>query len=55
VQGEQRERLVALAAKAAVERSPAKFHALVLEINKLLHDPSLAPGLNPKDPRESTN
>lgn len=55
MQGEQRERLMALAAKAAVERSPAKFHALVLELHKMLHNQSLTPEPNPKDPHESTN
>jgi hypothetical protein len=43
VQGEQRERLVALAARAAVERDPAKFEAILLQLNKILqgYDPGL--------------
>jgi len=33
----QKERLVALAAQVAVESDPGKFHALILELNKLLN------------------
>jgi hypothetical protein len=36
VQGEQRERLMALAAQVAVESDPGKFNALVLELDKVL-------------------
>jgi hypothetical protein len=36
VQGEQRKRLMALAAQVAAESDPGKFHALVLELDKVL-------------------
>jgi hypothetical protein len=36
VQGEQRERLVSLAGRAAVENDPKKFHDLLLELDQLL-------------------
>ena len=44
VQGEQpeqraqRERLMALAAQVAVESDPEKFHALILELAKVLNE-----------------
>jgi hypothetical protein len=38
VQGKQRERLVSLAARAAVESDPKKFHDLLLELNQLLSE-----------------
>ena len=36
MQSEQRERLVALAARVAAENDPVRFHALILELNQLL-------------------
>lgn len=36
MQGEQRERLLALAAQVAVENDPQKFHALLLQLNQML-------------------
>ncbi|MGA8342734.1 MAG: hypothetical protein ABR881_17040 [Candidatus Sulfotelmatobacter sp.] len=41
MQGEQRERLIALAAQVAVESDPVKFHVLVLELNKMLNEKNL--------------
>lgn len=41
MQGEQRERLMALAAKVAAENDPTKFHALLLELNQLLEQQAL--------------
>ena len=41
MQGEQRERLIALATKVAAENDPAKFHALLLELNRLLNEQNL--------------
>ena len=38
MQAEQRERLVALAARVASEIDPAKFHALLLELGQLLEE-----------------
>ena len=38
MQAEQRERLVALAARVASETDPAKFHALLLELGQLLEE-----------------
>jgi hypothetical protein len=38
VRGEQRERLVGLAAQAAVENDPQEFHALLLELYKVLSE-----------------
>jgi hypothetical protein len=34
MQGEQRERLIALATKIAAENDPAKFQALILELKR---------------------
>lgn len=36
MQSEQRERLVALAARVAAESDPIRFYALLLELNELL-------------------
>ena len=41
MQGEQRERLMALAAQVAAENDPAKFHSLLLELNHLLEQQAL--------------
>ncbi len=38
MQGEQRERLMALAAQVAVENDPQKFHALLLELDQVLSE-----------------
>jgi len=41
VQGEQRERLKALALRVAAEQDPEKFRALLLELNQLLDEKNL--------------
>ncbi len=42
MQREQRERLVALAARVAAESDPVRFQALILELNQLLRANSQA-------------
>jgi len=48
VQPEQRERLVQLAAKVAVENDPVKFHALLTELSHLLSTQPPPPRANGK-------
>ena len=48
MQGEQRERLVALAARVAAENDPVRFHALILELNQLLKGNSHTPDVTEK-------
>jgi len=38
MQTQQREHLITLAARVAAEKDPAKFFALLLELNRLLSD-----------------
>lgn len=50
MQGEQRERLMALAAQVAVENDRKKFHALLVELDRLLREtvhPIRVTGKNP--------
>jgi len=42
VQGERRKRVAALAAQVAAERDPVKFHVLLLELNEILNERTLA-------------
>ena len=52
MQGEQRERVAALAAQVAAERDPVKFHVLLLELNEILNERTLA---DPGDKKSRTN
>jgi hypothetical protein len=60
VQGEQRQRLVSLAARAAVENDPKKFHDLLLQLDQLLSEtakvhPIPGNGKNPLQPAQPLN
>jgi hypothetical protein len=50
VEGEQRDRLMALVTQVAVESDPAKFHALLLELDRLLNEKNLPVRGNGKTP-----
>ena len=54
-QQEERERLAALAAQAAVENDPIKFRALVLELNQMLTEKKLRKKLGKKLKKKTAN